>query len=299
MPGKPRVVIAAGGTAGHVVPALAIADALRASGAEVDFLGTRERAEAELVPAAGYEIDFVRSAASTAAIPLRAAARRVRGAGAAAPRARAAAPRRRRRAGRRRLRRRSGRAGGGARADAAGADRGRQPPRAGQPAAGAAGAAGLPRLPDRRSRRRPLPGDRAADPGRDRRRRPRARHARASGSPPTSAACWSSAAASARARSTTPRSRRSPSARGRDSQVAASLAAGATTSELEADLTPLRTPALHLLRLQPDLADVLAAGRPRPRPLRRLGLRGGRGRQAGDPRAVPARDRRPPDANAA
>jgi UDP-N-acetylglucosamine--N-acetylmuramyl-(pentapeptide) pyrophosphoryl-undecaprenol N-acetylglucosamine transferase len=51
-----RVVIAAGGTAGHVVPAIAVADALRAEGAEVHFAGG-ERAEAELVPAAGYEID--------------------------------------------------------------------------------------------------------------------------------------------------------------------------------------------------------------------------------------------------
>jgi UDP-N-acetylglucosamine--N-acetylmuramyl-(pentapeptide) pyrophosphoryl-undecaprenol N-acetylglucosamine transferase len=42
-----------------VVPALAVADALRASGATVSFLGTRDRAEAELVPAAGYEIDFL------------------------------------------------------------------------------------------------------------------------------------------------------------------------------------------------------------------------------------------------
>lgn len=55
----PRVVIAAGGTAGHVVPALAVADALAERGAEVSFAGTRERAEAELVPAAGYEIDFL------------------------------------------------------------------------------------------------------------------------------------------------------------------------------------------------------------------------------------------------
>lgn len=55
----PRVVIAAGGTAGHVIPALAVADALRADGAEVSFLGTRERAEARLVPEAGYEIDFL------------------------------------------------------------------------------------------------------------------------------------------------------------------------------------------------------------------------------------------------
>jgi UDP-N-acetylglucosamine--N-acetylmuramyl-(pentapeptide) pyrophosphoryl-undecaprenol N-acetylglucosamine transferase len=49
----PRVLIAAGGTAGHVVPALAIAAALREAGAEVEFAGG-ERAEAELVPAAGY-----------------------------------------------------------------------------------------------------------------------------------------------------------------------------------------------------------------------------------------------------
>jgi UDP-N-acetylglucosamine--N-acetylmuramyl-(pentapeptide) pyrophosphoryl-undecaprenol N-acetylglucosamine transferase len=48
-----KVAIAAGGTAGHVVPALAVADALRAEGAEVEFVGG-ERAEAELVPAAGY-----------------------------------------------------------------------------------------------------------------------------------------------------------------------------------------------------------------------------------------------------
>jgi UDP-N-acetylglucosamine--N-acetylmuramyl-(pentapeptide) pyrophosphoryl-undecaprenol N-acetylglucosamine transferase len=52
-------VIAAGGTAGHVVPAIAVADALRSEGATVTFAGTRERAEAELVPAAGYEIDFL------------------------------------------------------------------------------------------------------------------------------------------------------------------------------------------------------------------------------------------------
>jgi UDP-N-acetylglucosamine--N-acetylmuramyl-(pentapeptide) pyrophosphoryl-undecaprenol N-acetylglucosamine transferase len=39
---------------------MAVADALRASGVEVSFLGTRERIEADLVPAAGYEIDFVK-----------------------------------------------------------------------------------------------------------------------------------------------------------------------------------------------------------------------------------------------
>jgi UDP-N-acetylglucosamine--N-acetylmuramyl-(pentapeptide) pyrophosphoryl-undecaprenol N-acetylglucosamine transferase len=48
-------VIGAGGTAGHVVPALAVADALEAQGARVSFIGG-ERAEIELVPAAGYEL---------------------------------------------------------------------------------------------------------------------------------------------------------------------------------------------------------------------------------------------------
>jgi UDP-N-acetylglucosamine--N-acetylmuramyl-(pentapeptide) pyrophosphoryl-undecaprenol N-acetylglucosamine transferase len=52
-------VIAAGGTAGHVVPALAVADALHAEGASVVFVGG-ERAEAELVPAAGYELQTIR-----------------------------------------------------------------------------------------------------------------------------------------------------------------------------------------------------------------------------------------------
>jgi UDP-N-acetylglucosamine--N-acetylmuramyl-(pentapeptide) pyrophosphoryl-undecaprenol N-acetylglucosamine transferase len=49
------VVIGAGGTAGHVVPALAVADALRDRGARVVFAGG-DRAERELVPEAGYEL---------------------------------------------------------------------------------------------------------------------------------------------------------------------------------------------------------------------------------------------------
>jgi UDP-N-acetylglucosamine--N-acetylmuramyl-(pentapeptide) pyrophosphoryl-undecaprenol N-acetylglucosamine transferase len=66
-------VIAAGGTAGHVVPALAVADELRDSGAEVSFLGTRERPEATLVPASGYEIDFLRLRGLDRSAPLKAA----------------------------------------------------------------------------------------------------------------------------------------------------------------------------------------------------------------------------------
>jgi UDP-N-acetylglucosamine--N-acetylmuramyl-(pentapeptide) pyrophosphoryl-undecaprenol N-acetylglucosamine transferase len=58
-----------------VVPAIAVADALRASGrAEVSFLGTRERAEAQLVPEAGFEIDFLRVSGLDRRNPLRAAA---------------------------------------------------------------------------------------------------------------------------------------------------------------------------------------------------------------------------------
>jgi UDP-N-acetylglucosamine--N-acetylmuramyl-(pentapeptide) pyrophosphoryl-undecaprenol N-acetylglucosamine transferase len=53
-----RIVIGAGGTAGHVVPALAVADALQAEGAEVHFIGG-PRLEATLVPQAGYELHQV------------------------------------------------------------------------------------------------------------------------------------------------------------------------------------------------------------------------------------------------
>jgi UDP-N-acetylglucosamine--N-acetylmuramyl-(pentapeptide) pyrophosphoryl-undecaprenol N-acetylglucosamine transferase len=52
---------------------MAVADELRASGAEVSFLGTRERIEAELVPAAGYEIDFIKVRGIDRRNPLRAA----------------------------------------------------------------------------------------------------------------------------------------------------------------------------------------------------------------------------------
>jgi UDP-N-acetylglucosamine--N-acetylmuramyl-(pentapeptide) pyrophosphoryl-undecaprenol N-acetylglucosamine transferase len=65
------IAIAAGGTAGHVVPALAIADALRQRGAEVFFLGG-ERAEAELVPQAGYPFHPLRVAGIDRRNPLKA-----------------------------------------------------------------------------------------------------------------------------------------------------------------------------------------------------------------------------------
>src|ERR671910_739873 len=54
---KPKCLIAAGGTAGHVLPAIAVAEALAARGADVSFAGTPDHIEARLVPAAGFELD--------------------------------------------------------------------------------------------------------------------------------------------------------------------------------------------------------------------------------------------------
>jgi len=57
-----RVLIAGGGTGGHVVPALAIARELRDRyGAEVRFVGTARGLETRLVPEAGFRLALVRS----------------------------------------------------------------------------------------------------------------------------------------------------------------------------------------------------------------------------------------------
>ena len=55
-----------------MVPAIAVADALRAEGAEVVFIGG-QRAEAELVPAAGYELETLKVEGISRSNPLKAA----------------------------------------------------------------------------------------------------------------------------------------------------------------------------------------------------------------------------------
>jgi UDP-N-acetylglucosamine--N-acetylmuramyl-(pentapeptide) pyrophosphoryl-undecaprenol N-acetylglucosamine transferase len=56
-----RVVLAGGGSAGHIEPALALADALRAadSGIQVTCLGTQRGLETRLVPLRGYELELI------------------------------------------------------------------------------------------------------------------------------------------------------------------------------------------------------------------------------------------------
>ncbi|MDU3274605.1 undecaprenyldiphospho-muramoylpentapeptide beta-N-acetylglucosaminyltransferase [Varibaculum cambriense] len=53
------VLLAGGGTAGHVNPLLAAARCLRDQGWDVTIIGTREGKETELVPAAGFDLHYI------------------------------------------------------------------------------------------------------------------------------------------------------------------------------------------------------------------------------------------------
>jgi UDP-N-acetylglucosamine--N-acetylmuramyl-(pentapeptide) pyrophosphoryl-undecaprenol N-acetylglucosamine transferase len=58
-----RVLVAAGGTGGHLYPAIAVAAAIQtiAKGAEVTFVGTERGLESRIVPAAGFPLELVRA----------------------------------------------------------------------------------------------------------------------------------------------------------------------------------------------------------------------------------------------
>jgi UDP-N-acetylglucosamine--N-acetylmuramyl-(pentapeptide) pyrophosphoryl-undecaprenol N-acetylglucosamine transferase len=57
-----RVVIAGGGTGGHVFPALALAEVLAGRGVDVQMIGTAAGLEARVVPGAGYPLHTVAGA---------------------------------------------------------------------------------------------------------------------------------------------------------------------------------------------------------------------------------------------
>lgn len=56
---KPLVYVMAGGTGGHVIPALAVARGLAEKGYAIRWLGTTAGIEARLVPEAGFPIDWL------------------------------------------------------------------------------------------------------------------------------------------------------------------------------------------------------------------------------------------------
>src|SRR5687767_1137224 len=54
-----RLIIAGGGTGGHLYPGIAVAEQVTQAGGEVLFVGTTRGIEARVVPAAGYPLELL------------------------------------------------------------------------------------------------------------------------------------------------------------------------------------------------------------------------------------------------
>ncbi|MGE0528760.1 MAG: glycosyltransferase, partial [Bdellovibrionales bacterium] len=71
-PSSPKVLIAAGGTGGHIYPALAMADAFRrlCPGVKVEFVGTPHGLENKIIPPKGYKIHLLPVGRLNSNVPL-------------------------------------------------------------------------------------------------------------------------------------------------------------------------------------------------------------------------------------
>ncbi|EWM44052.1 glycosyltransferase family 28 N-terminal domain protein [Bordetella holmesii 41130] len=67
----PTILIMAGGTGGHIMPGLAVADILRQRGWQVRWLGNPDKMEGKLVPAQGIALAPLRFRGYGGAVPLR------------------------------------------------------------------------------------------------------------------------------------------------------------------------------------------------------------------------------------
>ena len=54
-----KILVAAGGTGGHITPGIAIANRLKEEGHQILFVGTERGMEVDLIPKAGFDIKYI------------------------------------------------------------------------------------------------------------------------------------------------------------------------------------------------------------------------------------------------